>query len=83
MFGRLAMGFANVRAGTRVLMLVLVQADDNDVADDAAHDSICDSILGKLFSLCRKKKDPDDDLDEHTKIVRRLPSSLVEFYPIC
>ena len=26
MFGRLAMGFANVRAGTRVLMLVLVQA---------------------------------------------------------
>ena len=24
MFGRLAMGFANVRAGTRVLMLVLV-----------------------------------------------------------
>ena len=29
MFGRLAMGFANVRAGTRtrVLMLVLVQAD--------------------------------------------------------
>ena len=25
-FGRLAMGFANVRAGTRVLMLVLVQA---------------------------------------------------------
>ena len=28
MFGRLAMGFANVRAGTRVLMLVLVQADD-------------------------------------------------------
>ena len=25
MFGRLAMGFANVRAGTRVLMLVLVQ----------------------------------------------------------
>ena len=28
MFGRLAMGFANVRAGTRVLMLVLVQAKD-------------------------------------------------------
>ena len=27
MFGRLAMGFANVRAGTRVLMLVLVQAE--------------------------------------------------------
>ena len=26
MFGRLGMGFANVRAGTRVLMLVLVQA---------------------------------------------------------
>ena len=26
MVGRLAMGFANVRAGTRVLMLVLVQA---------------------------------------------------------
>ena len=26
MFGRLAMGFANVRAGTRVLMLVLLQA---------------------------------------------------------
>ena len=26
MFGRLAMGFAYVRAGTRVLMLVLVQA---------------------------------------------------------
>ena len=26
MFGRLAMGLANVRAGTRVLMLVLVQA---------------------------------------------------------
>ena len=26
MFGRLAMGFANVWAGTRVLMLVLVQA---------------------------------------------------------
>ena len=26
MFGRLAMGFAPVRAGTRVLMLVLVQA---------------------------------------------------------
>ena len=26
MFGRLAMGFANVRAGSRVLMLVLVQA---------------------------------------------------------
>ena len=26
MFGRLAMGFASVRAGTRVLMLVLVQA---------------------------------------------------------
>ena len=26
MFGRLAMGFANVRAGTRVLTLVLVQA---------------------------------------------------------
>ena len=26
MFGRLAMGFANVRAGTRVLMLLLVQA---------------------------------------------------------
>ena len=26
MFGRLAMGFANVRAGTRALMLVLVQA---------------------------------------------------------
>ena len=26
MFGRFAMGFANVRAGTRVLMLVLVQA---------------------------------------------------------
>ena len=26
MFGRLAMGFANVRAGTRVLMPVLVQA---------------------------------------------------------
>ena len=26
MFGRLAMGFANVRAGTRVLMLVLGQA---------------------------------------------------------
>ena len=26
MFGRLAMGFANVRAGTPVLMLVLVQA---------------------------------------------------------
>ena len=25
MFGRLAMGFANVRAGTRVLMLVLVR----------------------------------------------------------
>ena len=25
MFGRLAMGFADVRAGTRVLMLVLVQ----------------------------------------------------------
>ena len=25
MFGRLAMGFAHVRAGTRVLMLVLVQ----------------------------------------------------------
>ena len=27
MFWRLAMGFANVRAGTRVLMLVLVQAE--------------------------------------------------------
>ena len=26
MFGRLTMGFANVRAGTRVIMLVLVQA---------------------------------------------------------
>ena len=32
MFGRLAMGFANVRAGTRVLMLVLVQAMLKDFA---------------------------------------------------
>ena len=30
MFGRLAMGFANVRAATRVLMLVLVQAVPRD-----------------------------------------------------
>ena len=33
MFGRLAMGLANVRAGTRVLMLVLVQG--------GAHQSTC------------------------------------------
>ena len=31
MFGRLAMGFAHVRAGTRVLMLVLVQARGDGV----------------------------------------------------
>ena len=31
MFGRLALGFANVRAGTRVLMLVLVQAGEGAI----------------------------------------------------
>ena len=36
MFGRLAMGFANVRAGTRVLMLVLVQAAIGRSAEQAA-----------------------------------------------
>ena len=35
MFGRLAMGFANVRAGTRVLMLVLVQAGASQAAAGA------------------------------------------------
>ena len=36
MLGRLAMGFANVRAGTRVLTLVLVQAEGEAVAAAAA-----------------------------------------------
>ena len=34
MFGRLAIGFANVRAGTRVLMLVLVQAAELERDDE-------------------------------------------------
>ena len=36
MFGRLAVGFANVRAGTRVLMPVLVQANNQRASTNSA-----------------------------------------------
>ena len=58
MFGRLAMGFANVRAGTRVLMLVLVQANYPETLSRAV---ICNSPW--VVNVAWKAREP---LPKHT-----------------
>ena len=50
MFGRLAMGFAYVRAGTRVLMLVLVQADLRGVLRVAHAQSVSATKMEQVYS---------------------------------
>ena len=54
MFGRLAMGFANVRAGTRLLMLVLVQARPPSTLRSWG--------WGRRGRRCRPGLKPEDDL---------------------
>ena len=53
-YARLAMGFANVRAGTRVLMLVLVQATSGE--QGYWETAPCATAAGDMFLYCSVTK---------------------------
>ena len=63
MFGRLAMGFANVRAGTRVLMLVLVQV--------YAYPPSAAAKACSLFGVGRAEHGADDEPQHAGGLVER------------